>query len=58
MRETLRLNKEKLILFLDDKGMKIAGMWIYLGTELIDYQEMNKTMVKCIDKLIAGLGNQ
>lgn len=58
MRECLRLNKERLLLFLDEKGIKIAGMWVYLGTEIIDYQEMNKALIKCINKLIFDLNKE
>ncbi len=58
MRECLRLNKERLLLFLDDKGIKIAGMWVYLGSEIIDYQEMNKAMIKSINKLMTDLNNE
>jgi ribonuclease P protein component len=58
MRECLRLNKERLLLFLDDKGIKSAGMWVYLGSEIIDYQEMNKAMIKSINKLMTDLNNE
>ena len=58
MRECLRLNKERLLLFLDEKGIKIAGMWVYLGTEIIDYQEMNKALIKCINKLMLDLNKE
>jgi ribonuclease P protein component len=58
MRECLRLNKERLLLFLDEKGIKIAGMWVYLGTEIIDYQEMNKALIKCINKLMFDLNKE
>jgi len=55
MRECLRLNKEILISFLDEQNLKIAGMWVYVGNELTDYQQMNKAIIKSIDKLISAL---
>ncbi len=55
MRESLRLNKERLIALLDEKGIKVAGMWVYVGVEIIDHIQMNKSVIKSIDKLIAEL---
>ena len=55
MRESLRLNKERLIALLDEKGIKVAGMWVYVGMEIIDHIQMNKSVIKSIDKLIAEL---
>ncbi len=57
MRECLRLNKDRLISYLDEKELKISGMWVYVGNETIDYPQMNKAVIKSIDKLIAGLSN-
>ena len=51
MREGLRLNKENLILFLNEKGIKIAGMWVFVGSEIIDFPQMKTAVVKTIDKL-------
>jgi ribonuclease P protein component len=58
MRESLRLNKENLILFLNEKGIKIAGMWVFVGSEIIDFQQMESAVVKTIDKLIRLLNEQ
>lgn len=57
MRECLRLNKDRLISYLDEKEIKICGMWVYVGNETIDYLQMNKAVNKSIDKLIAELSN-
>jgi ribonuclease P protein component len=57
MRECLRLNKDRLISYLDEKELKISGMWVYLGNEIIDYPQMNKAVIKSIDKLITELSN-
>ena len=57
MRECLRLNKERLISFLNEREIKICGMWVYVGNEAIDYPQMNKAVIKSIDKLIAELSN-
>jgi ribonuclease P protein component len=57
MRETLRLNKERLIFFLNENEIKISGMWVFVGPEIIDYQQMNKAMNKTIDKLILELSS-
>jgi hypothetical protein len=54
-RSSLRLNKERLIALLDEKGIKVAGMWVYVGMEIIDHIQMNKSVIKSIDKLIAEL---
>ena len=51
MREGLRLNKDNLILFLNEKGIKIAGMWVFVGSEIIDFHQMKTAVVKTIDKL-------
>lgn len=57
MRECLRLNKDRLISYLDEKELKICGMWVYVGNEAIDYLQMNKAVNKSIDKLITELSN-
>lgn len=58
MREAYRLNKLKLTLFLEDKELKISGMWVFVGTGKVTFSEMQKALVKTIDRLILELSDK
>jgi ribonuclease P protein component len=55
MREALRLNNKKLNLFLNENNLKIAGMWVFVGTALLTFNEMQKAMLKSLDRLLSEL---
>jgi ribonuclease P protein component len=58
MREAYRLNKLKLNLFLEAKELKISGMWVFVGPEKVTFVEMQKALVKTIDRLILELSDK
>lgn len=53
MKEAYRLNKELLMKQVDGEVLNIA--WIYLGKEVISYQEIHESMFKHIQWLIKYL---
>jgi ribonuclease P protein component len=56
IREAYRLDKQRFLLFLTEKEIRIAGMWVFVGTELCSFSDMQKAMRKSIDRLILELG--
>ena len=51
MRETYRLNKSVLAELLTQNNVQMDVMFIYAAKELKDYQTVEKSMLKCLDKL-------
>jgi len=58
IRESYRLQKQKLLDTLAEKQKSVAGMWVFVGTELCSFIEMHKAVRKTIDKLIQQLGEK
>jgi ribonuclease P protein component len=58
IRESYRLQKQKLLDALADKEKSVAGMWVFVGTELCSFPEMHKAVRKTIEKLIQQLGDK
>lgn len=53
MKEAYRLNKGPLVELLKEENLRIA--WIYLGKEIVIYQEIHESMFKHIQWLIKHL---
>lgn len=51
MRETYRQNKSALAASLAQSGEQVNVMFIYAVKELKDYKTVEKSMIKCLDKL-------
>ncbi|MFV0378563.1 MAG: ribonuclease P protein component [Mangrovibacterium sp.] len=51
MRETYRLNKTVLAQALSETGEQMDVMFIYAIKELKEYKTVEKSMLKCLDKL-------
>ncbi|MCL1943063.1 MAG: ribonuclease P protein component [Candidatus Azobacteroides sp.] len=51
MRETYRLNKQRLILDLQQKEINVAAAFIYLDQEIKEYTFMEKKMIEALAEL-------
>ncbi len=55
MREAYRLEKSEMILFLKSENKKIAGMWVFVGTEMCSFEEVRMSIRKGLKKLLESL---
>jgi len=52
-REAYRLNKHDLLIHLNEQKKKMAVAFIYLPTEMVDYEMVEKGMKKALKKIIS-----
>ncbi|WP_462319181.1 ribonuclease P protein component [Marinilabilia sp.] len=55
MREAYRLNKHHLYDVIDQKDLQLAVAFLYISSDEMDYQTIEKGMKKAIDKLVAKI---
>lgn len=55
VREAYRLNKLPLMKYLKEKQLQIAIAFVYLPTEVMSYQDIEKGLKKCLDQIIQQL---
>ena len=52
MREVYRLNKPEFYDILTKKNIKIALLFVYLGNEIVDYNNIEKDILSALNKMI------
>lgn len=55
MREAYRLNKLSLYTELSSKGLQIAVMFVFIGKEVSEYTQIEKSMVSALKKIVAKI---
>jgi ribonuclease P protein component len=53
MREAYRLNKLQLYTELTEKGLQIAVMFVFIGKEVAEYAQIEKSMISALKKILA-----
>ncbi len=56
MREAYRLHKDQLYSVLDERGVFIAVMFIFVGKEVCEYDQIEKGMTAAIKKIASIIG--
>jgi ribonuclease P protein component len=53
MREAYRLNKLSMYTELSAKGLQIAVVFVFIGKEISEYAQIEKSMVSALKKIVA-----
>lgn len=55
IREAYRLNKHPFSAELAEKGLQIAVMFVFIGKEVAEYAQIEKSMISALKKILAKI---